>query len=87
MSAQLPTIQARRALIEQKRDTFRSAAFDAEIEAEAIAVQTVGVAVSERNRALRQLADKASNCYASAARMDVLLAELDAQIAQQKAEA
>lgn len=81
---QSPTIDARRAMLTQKRDNFRNLAYDAEIEVVAVSSQSEGVTEAERAKAVEELTAKATNCYASAAALDALLSKLPTSNAEKK---
>lgn len=72
-----PEADVQRKMIEQRRDQFRAAGFDAEMEVVCLKAQQVP-AEQEREKAktLGEFRQKAENCYASAREMVRLLAEL-----------
>ena len=70
-----PTIAVQRALLTQKRDQFRALGFECELDAETLAAQHAPNA-AELVEQITNVRRKAANCYASARRLDVMLAEL-----------
>lgn len=75
---QEPTLEVKKRMIEQKRDQFRAAGFDATLEAISMNAQKAVGAQQERER-MQIVSDfraKAANSYLAAKEMDALLAQL-----------
>jgi hypothetical protein len=75
---QKPDVEIQRRMIEQKRDQFRQAGFDAELEIATLKVQDVSgeSEEDERGKMITTLKGKAENCYRSAEELSAMLARL-----------
>lgn len=72
----LPELAVRRAILKDKRDRARAAAFAAEIEREGVRAQVVDITAEDRATVEKELAATIANCRASATRFDELLKAL-----------
>ncbi len=79
MTTTLLPLAVRIATVTQKRDTALLVAFDADMEIESVNAQTIGVSEADRQSTTKELANKAANCRASAARLTEILATLEAE--------
>lgn len=75
---QRPSRDVQRAMIEQKRDQFRAAGFEAELELATLKVQEPASKEEkeQQEKAFEDLKLKAANCYRSATELSGMLATM-----------